>query len=51
MQEYLVTVVHIESDEVIKVVRVGDINAALKQREDYEATYSREYEVLIGSLL
>lgn len=50
MQEYLVTVVHIESDEIVKAVHVGDINAALKQREDYEAAYSREYEVLIGNL-
>lgn len=51
MQEYLVTVVHIESDEVVKVVCVGDINAALKQRDDYEAAYSREYEVLISVLI
>ena len=48
--EYLISVVHVESDEVVKMIKVFSTEKAISVRGNLEARYGRDYEVNIASL-
>ena len=50
MYKYLVAVIHIKSDEVVKMAKVKDINSAAKLRDDYELAFNDNYEVIISDI-
>lgn len=48
--EYLVSVIHVESDEVVKMIKVFSTEKAISVRGNLEARYGRDYEVNIAIL-